>query len=125
MTKTDFTPNRERLLALRARFQGDMTQMEENALNKEHSTTTTMPNDMAELGIGNFDQELILSLLGSEKDALDQIDGALEQIEDGSYGRCEECGEPIPKPRLEAIPYAAVCIQCASRREEVHVAIKK
>ena len=118
MTKTNFTPNRERLLALRARFQGDVTQMEENALNKEHSTTTTIPNDMAKPGIGNFDQELILSLLGSEKDALDQIDGALEQIEDGSYGRCEECGEPIPKPRLEAIPYAAVCIQCASRRED-------
>ncbi len=95
-----------------------MTQMEDNALNKDHSTTTTMPNDVTELGSDNFDQELILSLLASEKDALDQIDGALEQIEDGSYGRCEECGEPIPRPRLEAIPYAAVCVQCASRREE-------
>ena len=102
-----------------------MTQMEDNALNKDHSRTTSMPNNMAELGSGNFDQELTLSLLGSEKDALEQIDEALERIEDGSFGQCEECGVKIPEPRLEALPYAALCIQCASRREEVQVAIKK
>ena len=67
MTKTDLTLHRERLLALRARLQGDMTQMEDNALNKDHSKTTSMPNHMAELGSGNFDQELTLSLLGSER----------------------------------------------------------
>ena len=97
-----------------------MTQMEDNALNKDRSRTTSMPNNMAELGSGNFDQDLTLSLLGSEKDALDQIDGALERIEDGSFGQCEECGVKIPEPRLEAIPYAALCVQCASRQEEGH-----
>ena len=63
MTNTDFDVHRERLLALRARLLGDMTQMEDNALNKDHSKTTSMPNHMAELGTGNFDQELTLSLL--------------------------------------------------------------
>ena len=82
MTKPDFTLHRERLLALRARLQGDMTQMEDNALNKDHNKITSMPNHMAELGSGNFDQELTLSLLGSEKDALDQIEAAIERIED-------------------------------------------
>ena len=97
-----------------------MTQMEDNALNKEHNNTTRMPTDMAELGSGNFDQELTLSLLGSEKDALDQIDGALKRIEDGSYGQCEECGVKIPESRLEAIPYAALCVRCASQQEDGH-----
>ena len=97
MTNTDLTLHRERLLALRARLQGDMTQMEDNALNKDHSKTTSMPNDMAELGTGNFDQELTLSLLGSENDALDQIEAAMERIEDGSYGQCETCGRKIPR----------------------------
>ena len=120
MTKTDLTLYRERLLALRARLQGDMTQMEDNALNKEQNKTTSMPNHMAELGSGNFDQELTLSLLGSEKDALDQIDGALLRIEDGSFGLCETCGVKIPNARLEAIPYAALCVQCASLREKGH-----
>jgi RNA polymerase-binding transcription factor DksA len=97
-----------------------MTQMEDNALNKEHNNTTSMPNHMAELGSGNFDQELTLSLLGSEKNALDQIDGALKRIEEGSYGRCDECGVRIPESRLEAIPYAAKCVRCASQQEHGH-----
>ena len=118
MTKPDFTLHRERLLVLRARLQGDMTQMEDNALNKDHDKTTSMPNHMAELGSGNFDQELTLSLLGNENDALGQIDGALKRIEDGSFGRCEQCGMKIPKSRLEAIPYAALCVQCASQQED-------
>jgi RNA polymerase-binding transcription factor DksA len=81
MTKPDFTLHRERLLALRARLQGDMTQMEDNALNKDLSRTTSMPNSMAELGSGNFDQELTLSLLGNENDTLDQIEAAIERID--------------------------------------------
>jgi DnaK suppressor protein len=120
MMKPDFTLHRERLLALRARLQGDMTQMEDNALNKDHNKTTSMPNHMAELGSGNFDQELTLSLLGSENDTLDQIEVAIERIEDGSYGQCEECSGKILKPRLEAIPYAALCVCCAAQHEEDH-----
>ena len=118
MTQPEFTVYRERLLALRATLQGDMTQMEDNALNKNHSKTTRMPTDMAELGSDNFDQEVTLSLLGNENDALDQVEAAIERIEDGRYGQCEECGTKIPKPRLEAIPYAALCVHCASQREE-------
>ena len=120
MTNTDLTLHRERLLALRAKIQGDTTQMEDNALNKDHSTTTSMPNSMAELGTGNFDQELTLRVLGSEEDALKQIEAAIERIEDGSYGLCDKCGEKIPKVRLDAIPYAAECVRCASEQEEDH-----
>ncbi len=121
MTNTDFRPYRERLLALRARLQGDMTQMEDNTLNKDRSKTTTMPTSMAELGSENFDQELTLNLLGGEKNALDQIEAAIERIEDGSYGRCDTCGVKIPNSRLQAIPYAAQCVRCASEEEGVLV----
>ncbi len=120
MTNTDLTLHRERLLALRARLQGDMTQIEDNALNKDHGNTTSMPTSMAELGSDNSDQELTLSLLGSEGDALDQIEAAIERIEDGSYGQCETCGVEIPASRLAAIPYAAECVRCASQGEEGH-----
>ena len=97
-----------------------MTQMADNALNKDHSRTTSMPTSLAELGSDNFDQELTLSLLGNENDALDQIEAAIERIDDGRYGRCEECGVKIPKSRLEAIPYAALCVGCASQQEDGH-----
>ena len=123
MTNTDLTLHREKLLALRARLLGDMTQMEDNSL-KDHSKTTSMPTDMAELGSDNSDQELTLTLLGSDEDILDQIEAAIQRIEDGSYGRCEKCGEEIPKSRLDAIPYAADCVRCAANEEEVLTAIE-
>ena len=120
MATPDFTLYRQRLLALRARLLGDMTQMEDSALNKDHSTTTRMPNNMAELGTANAEQELTLNLLGSEKAAFDQIEAAIERIEGGSYGQCEECGGRIPKARLDAIPYAALCVRCVSQEDEGH-----
>jgi DnaK suppressor protein len=120
MTTPDFTHHRDRLLALHSRLQGDVTQMEDTALSQDHAQSTSVPTDMAEIGSDNFDQELTLSLLGSEKNALDQIEAAIERIDDGSFGRCETCGEQIPKIRLDAIPYASQCIQCAAKREEIH-----
>ena len=97
-----------------------MTQMADNALNKDHTKTTSMPNHMAELGSGNFDQELTLRVLGSKEDALEQIETAIERIENGSYGECETCSMTIPGSRLDAIPYAAQCVRCAAQQEEVH-----
>ena len=115
MITADFAPQRRKLLALRARLRGITTQMADNALVE--ANTTRMPNHMAELGSGNFEQELTLSLLGSERTALDQIDAALARTENGSYGRCETCGGRIPKSRLQAIPYVAQCVRCARKRE--------
>jgi DnaK suppressor protein len=123
MTSIDLTLHREKLLALRARLLGDMTQMEGDTL-KDHCKTTSIPTDMEELGSDNADQELTVSLLGSDKDTFDQIEAALQRIEDGSYDRCEECGGQIPKSRLDAIPYAALCVRCTSQQEEGHEAIK-
>jgi RNA polymerase-binding transcription factor DksA len=78
-----------------------------------------MPTHMAELGSGNFEQELTLSLLGCKEDALDQIEAAITRIEDGSFGRCKTCGVKIHKSRLQAIPYAAQCVRCASELEPI------
>lgn len=95
-----------------------MTQMADATLNKDRSHATRPPTDDAELGAENFDQQLTLSLLGNEKNALAQIQAAIERIAEGSYGRCEECGVKIPQARLEAIPYAALCVGCASKQEQ-------
>ena len=124
MTNTDFTLHRQRLVALRARLQGESTQMEDDASN-DHSKTASIPTDMAELGSENADQEVTFSLLQNDRATLDQIEAAIQRIDNGSYGRCEACGEPIPKPRLDAIPYAADCVRCASQREDGHEAVKR
>ncbi len=109
--------HRDMLLGLRARLAGEMGQLADAALNKP-SPAARVPSDLADVGTDAFEQELTLNLLGNEKDVLEQIDAALERIGDGSYGRCEECGRAIPRARLDAIPYAALCVKCASRQEE-------
>ena len=122
MKKTDVKTYKERLLALRARLRGDVNQMADAALKKSRSETngdlSSMPIHMADLGSDNFEQEFTLSLMESEEETLDLIETSLERIEEGSYGQCEECGVKIPKTRLNAIPYASLCVQCASQQEQ-------
>jgi RNA polymerase-binding transcription factor DksA len=55
------------------------------------------------------DADLSPNLLGSDDDALAQIEAAIERIDDGSYGQCEECGGEDPRTRSDTIPCAAMC----------------
>ncbi len=120
MKKADFDLYRQRLLMLRSRLRGDVSAMENAALRKsgidggEHAT---MPIHMAELGSENYEQEFTLSLMATEGDTLMQIEHALERIEEGEYGKCVECGGVIPKLRLNALPYAEMCVKCAELNE--------
>ena len=108
---------RARLLDLRARLRGEMGRMADAALSQGRSETSSLPIHLADLGSDNFEQELTLSLVGSEKVALDKIEFALQRIADGEYGICEDCGKKIPESRLEAIPYSTVCVHCAEIQE--------
>lgn len=118
MTSSNGQFHRETLLTLRARLLGDMSQMADAALKKDENHAVRMPSDMADVGTDAYEQELTLDLLGNEKEVLEQIEAALERIKDGTYGRCEECGHGIPKARLDAIPYTALCVKCASQQEK-------
>jgi DnaK suppressor protein len=70
---------------------------------------------MADVGSDNFEQEFTLTLMQGEEETLDQIEAALERIEDGVYGSCVECDGRITKARLNAIPQTPFCIKCASK----------
>lgn len=119
MKKTEMRPYKERLLGLRARLRGDVTTMAEAALSKTRSEASgdlsSMPIHMADVGSDNYEQEFTLSLLQNEEETLDQIEAALERIEDGIYGSCIECDGRITKTRLNAIPFTPFCIKCASK----------
>jgi DnaK suppressor protein len=120
MKKSDMLAYKEKLHALRARLRGDVTAMAEVALRKsgiEGSDSNAMPIHMAELGSDNFEQEFTLGLMEAEEGTLDQIESALERIEQGRFGNCIQCDGPISKARLNAIPYTPVCIKCAELRE--------
>jgi RNA polymerase-binding transcription factor len=60
------------------------------------------------------ERERDLALSAQARAAIDQIDTAIAKIHDGSYGQCENCGTAIPKERLKALPYAALCVKCKS-----------
>lgn len=119
--KADLKVFRERLLSLRTRLRGDVTQMVDTSLSKSRTAgngdLSSMPIHMADIGSDNFEQEFTLTLMANDEGALERIEAALERIEDGTYGLCEECGAKIPKARLNAIPYTAMCVKCASQSE--------
>jgi DnaK suppressor protein len=48
---------------------------------------------------------------------LEQVNAALRRLDEATYGICADCGEPIPIERLEALPYATLCVRCQSTRE--------
>ncbi len=60
------------------------------------------------------ERERDLALSASAQNAVEDIDRAIAKIEDGTYGICEQCYAKIPKERLRALPYAALCVQCKS-----------
>jgi DnaK suppressor protein len=101
------------LWAKRNEILGNVTSMEFEALRRDRNDLSIMPTHMADNGTENYEIDNILGLMDSERKILIQIDIALSNIEDGTYGICEMNGETIPKARLEAIPWARYCITCA------------
>ena len=62
----------------------------------------------------NVERERDLALSAQAREAVVEIDRALAKMDAGTYGVCERCGNPIPKARLKALPYAALCVACKS-----------
>ncbi|MCA9227601.1 MAG: TraR/DksA C4-type zinc finger protein, partial [Planctomycetales bacterium] len=117
MNKAEMKVYKDKVLALRARLRGDVNAMAESALRKTRSEASgdlsSMPIHMADVGTDNYEQEFTLSLMENEELTLEQIEDALERIEEGVYGTCVECGGRIPKARLNVIPYTPHCVKCA------------
>lgn len=98
---------REQRQALRARLEEE----------KERGASESLLNpDRADLAREYSKRDRHLSLLEQLRDHLTEIDGALDRIEKGTYGRCQKCGQPIQPERLKALPSAPLCIDC--KREE-------
>ncbi|MBX7157510.1 MAG: TraR/DksA family transcriptional regulator [Verrucomicrobiae bacterium] len=73
---------------------------------------------MGDAGSDAYEKDFALSLLSQEQDSLNEIEDALQRIEDGSYGICEKSGKTIPKARLEALPWARFTVECQAEMEK-------
>ena len=73
---------------------------------------------MADVATDTYDREFSLGLVSSERKILYELDDALKRIEDGTFGICEDCGEPISKSRLKALPHARLCVACQEKKDK-------
>ncbi len=102
------------LLDLRERLLNQMTGLAKESAEEINSYSL----HMADSGTDNFDRDFALSLLSSDQDAIYEIEEALKRIEKGTYGICELTGKPIPRARLEAIPWTRFTVEAQSQLEK-------
>jgi RNA polymerase-binding protein DksA len=74
-------------------------------------------DDQADAGASIFGREYEMSLAANSREKLEQVEHALERLDNGTYGICESCGNPIGKMRLQAAPRATLCLPCKTRQE--------
>ncbi len=77
----------------------------------------TNDNHLGDAASGTLDREIDYTLEENSEQVLAEIDAALKRIDDGTYGICTNCGQSIAAERLEAVPWATLCIDC-KRKEE-------
>jgi RNA polymerase-binding protein DksA len=75
------------------------------------------PKDLADIASDDIDRKMIEAIGAQDLKRLKLIESALTRIQQGKYGLCMKCGKRIPKDRLEAIPYALMCIECKTAEE--------
>lgn len=75
------------------------------------------PKDLADIASDDIDRRMIEAIGSQELKRLKLIDSALTRIKQGKYGSCIKCSKRIPQERLEALPYALMCVECKSKEE--------
>ena len=115
-----------RLLALRDGMLDSMAGVAKDNLRSraEGNEASAFGMHQADAGSDAYDRDFALSLLSQEQDALYEIEEALKRIDNGTYGVCEISGKPIPHPRLEAIPFARLTVECQSQIEKQRKAVR-
>ncbi len=112
---TIFAAQRERLEAERDALLAEIAALERERASREESAG--IGNVVAEEMMETLVRERDLALRSNARDLLEQVNAALRRLDEGTYGICADCGEPIPLERLEALPYATLCVRCQTARE--------
>ncbi len=86
---------------------------------KSQETSSDGIQDIADQASSAYTKEVLLSIGDAERRLLKQVDDALERIRQQTFGQCEGCGEMISERRLEALPFAKLCIGCQEEEERV------
>ncbi|NLW49180.1 MAG: conjugal transfer protein TraR [Firmicutes bacterium] len=124
MNAREQTIFRKRLIAEKERLEEEIRAS--NRFNMEEPLTDSVQelsaydNHPADLGSETFEREKDLALWNNTHELLQRIKEALDHVDKGIYGVCEDCGEEIALERLEAVPYTTLCIHCQHQEEDNH-----
>jgi len=119
MNKRELERFKKLLERRRVQLSGEVERVADDALQNRQAAAgdlSSMPIHMADIASDNFEKEMHLDFMQMESAELRDITDALSRIEEGTFGTCESCGDPIPKSRLAVMPHARLCIEC--KREE-------
>lgn len=122
MNKTQLESYRKQLMALAHRLGGDVKGLEREAFRttggEASGNLSNAPLHLADLGTDLFEEEVTIRLLESEEKTLEEAIAALRRIDEGTFGRCENCDASIAEARLQAIPYTRYCVDCARKVQQ-------
>ncbi len=120
MDKREEHKYRKLLLEARDRVASQVRRLESD-LNKTRKDSASdlsgYSYHMADAGTDTFTEQLESDIVSTETDTLREIEDALRRLDEGSYGMCEMCNEPVDPKRLTAIPYARLCFACQAELE--------
>jgi DnaK suppressor protein len=118
--KTEFI-DRERYLLLKGMLEDRRREIHEKLRSLRDSIPVDTPDvrDAEEQSVDDFVQEVDLALMEMKSETLKKIDQAILRLEEGTYGRCQECDAEIAAPRLRALPFAALCRDCQEEAESL------
>jgi RNA polymerase-binding protein DksA len=124
LTARDRKRYREQLLRLRNRLTSDVVHLEAEASRSvgAENADTNEPVQQTDLATRESEADLAHMLLASQGHILEDVRGALSHLDDGTFGRCEFCGQPIGKTRLDVLPYARQCLACTGKTTSVKTA---
>ncbi|RJP80185.1 MAG: TraR/DksA family transcriptional regulator [Candidatus Zixiibacteriota bacterium] len=121
-SKDDLPYFEKLILVKREELLKELGYLKENSLEQSFTDYTgeisTYSYHMADQGTAAQEREKAFLFASREGKYLSYLDRALERIKAGTYGFCQECGQPIAKARLEAVPTARMCINCKAKQEE-------
>jgi DnaK suppressor protein len=112
---------RDRFQALGERLQNqraEILNMYKQDLRAGQESADDGTEDIVDRANNAYNRELMFSLSDTERSTLLQIENALRRMEEGAYGKCANCGQPINILRLEAVPWARFCIDCQELAEK-------
>ena len=115
----DLDSARQSLVAHLSRVEHELSELEKTreSAREGKDETSGYGNAVGEAATETSAKERDMALIENLEHVRDQVQSALKRIEDGSYGTCATCGQPIPRERLEALPFAGQCVACKSKEQ--------